>query len=883
MGIDEVLSTLGTSRDGLDPEEASRRLEKYGLNELVEHRVSPLRVLARQFTSLFIVVLLAAALIAVFLGEGLEGVAIIAVVGIMVFAGFVQEYRAEKTIEALKKLSKPVARVVRGGRLVEVPSPEIVPGDIVVLREGSFIPADLRLVETMDLEVDESPLTGESVLVQKDASRVLPVDTPLADRVNMAFMGTYVVGGKGVGVVVATGMNTVIGRIAEEISRTPEEKTRLEEELDDFARKITLLVILIVGAVFALSVLVYREGLIDSFLLALALAVAAVPEGLPVVATSVMGIGAYRMARKNALVKRLSAIEALGSIDVICTDKTGTLTRGEMTVKRIVFYGGEYYVEGTGYEPRGGFRTSGEENRDDLEMLAILSAIHTLGDNMLVEEEGRWVVKGSPTEGAVLVLAYKYLGREGVERVASEFPLVRTIPFDRRRKMKTTIHRYHGGFLQVTSGAPEIVLSRSARVRVRGSEKPITEGVREELVSAIESLAREGYRTLGIAYRTHNGEPGENVEEDLVFLAVLGIIDPPREGVSEAVEAARRAGIRVVIITGDHRLTALAVARSIGIDADEDRVIDGARLDQLSDDELQDIVDRVNVYARVSPEHKARIVCALKKRGYRVAMTGDGINDAPALKLADIGIAMGVRGTDVAKEAADLVLLDDDFSTIIEAVREGRIIYENLKKPIYYLLRGNLGEIMIVAAAEFLGLPPPLRPIHILWVNIATDSFPALALSLEPPEPGIMDRPPRPPEEKILDRRKFTRITFIAVVLAASILGLYTLALQPFGARGDNLLEAQTIAFTALAISEILIALTMRSEKISFWRLPPNKWLLATIPAIILLQLALIYTPLSIFFKTTPLKPGKWLLLMPFTTIPLIIDEARKRIRDKTI
>lgn len=872
MNIEEVINTLGVDPSrGLEIGDVEERIKKYGLNEITAKRKTPLTILARQFANFLIGMLLVATAISAALGEVADAIAIFVIIMIMGGFGFLQEYRAEKVLEALKRLATPRCRVLRGGVEVEIEASKLVPGDIVLLREGDRVPADLRLIEAENLEVDESPLTGESTPVEKDPDTVLDHDTPVSERKNMAFLGTYVVKGRGKGIVVATGMNTVLGGIAKAVAEIKEEKTPLEVELDYLGKRIGAIVLAIATLVFAISLAEGYAGIVESMMIAVALAVAAVPEGLPAIATAVLAIGAYRMAKKNALVKRLAAVEALGSVDIICADKTGTLTKGEMTVKVIHALGAECNVDGSGYVPRGRITCKGTE---DLSLLYEAVAAHTVPDAKLVKDKGHWTIKGSPTEGAALVLAYKALGERGVEEAIKKLELVRVYPFDRFRKRKSTVHRYGNRFLVLVTGAPEIVLELSVKAWSPGGEVELTGELRDRLKNDIEKLAAQGYRTLGVAYKLLNhydaDQSVESVEKDLVFYAVLGIIDSPREGVREAVETARRAGIRTIMVTGDHKLTAIAVARMIGLDVNEGSVLEGRDLDTLSDEELLKIVDKVAVYARVTPEHKARIVKLLKAKGYRVAMTGDGVNDAPALKEAHVGIAMGIRGTDAAREASQLVLMDDNYVTIVEAVREGRIIFENLKKPINYLLSCNMGEVATVFGSQLLMMPPPLEPVHLLWINVVTDALPAAALGVEPPEPGIMDRPPRRAGERFITRRKLMFYTIMGTVIAFVTLWIYLLYYRV------SLVLARTAAFTAIVLSEFGRGLASRSENTPFWKLPINKWLILALFTSLALQLVTLYTPLSVVFHTTPLGLDTWAVLVISPLLVLLVDEARK-------
>ncbi len=882
LSIEEVLRKLKTRKEGLDDEEARRRLREYGANELISKRKSPIMLFVKQFTNFLILILIVSAAVAWFLGEVVDAAAILLIVMIMGVAGFFQEFRAEKAVEALKRMATPYAKVVRNGRIKEIPAHEVVPGDIIVVGEGDRIPADARLISAEELLVDESPLTGESEPVRKNPDIILEPGTPVSDRVNMLFMGTHAVSGKALAVVVATGMRTELGKIAESLSKVEERRTLLEEELDRLGKRLGVIILGISAFVFVSSVYVTHMSPINALILAIALAVAAIPEGLPAVATSVLAIGAYRMSRKNVIVRELGAIETLGACDVIASDKTGTITKGEMTVKLAWCGGREYVIEGTGYEPVGKVIPSDEEGDADgrlLKELAEMLAKHIRGDVDIIREGNSWRVRGSPTEGAALVFAMKVLGIGTVNNIRRE--LVRTYPFDRFRKRKTTVHAINGAYLAISSGAPEMLLDISNSVVTEEGVKPLTPELRRSILDYIASIASKGYRTYGVAYRVMNEEPPDDVrlvEREMTFMAVLGIIDPPREGVREAIEEVRKAGIKVIMITGDHRLTAKAVAEMIGLDVSGERsVIDGKELDSMSDDELKEIVDDVVVFARVTPEHKRRIVNALRAKGHVVAMTGDGVNDAPALKEADIGIAMGIRGTDVAKEVAKLILKDDNFVTIVEAVKEGRVIYENLKKPINYLLPANIGEVATIFMAELAGLPPPLDAPQLLWINVTTDSLPALALSVEPAEPDIMQRPPRRRESSFITNRKIAYFTILGAAIGTVNLVLFSSVLSNIG-----LAEARTLVFTAIAFSEFGRALSSRSETKHFWYRPFNRWLAPALLASVGLQLFAVYTPgVRDLFTAVPLPP--WLLTAALlTAIPvLLIDEVRKTLKIK--
>jgi len=873
LTVEEVLQKVGSRLSGLTSSEVEERLCKFGRNELVAKKKSPLEMFIKQFANFLIGILLAATAISFFLGEVIDATAIMIIVLIMAIMGFVQEYRAERTLEALKKLAAPTCKVLRDGEEKVIEASEVVPGDILLLSEGDRIAADARVVESIDLETDEAPLTGESTPVAKLANITLPPDTIVGDRKNMVFMGTYVTRGKGKAVVVATGMNTEFGRITKMVVEAEEEKTPLEVELDEFGKRIGAIILGICAIVFFMTLFLEHTDVLDALMLAVALGVAAVPEGLPAIATAILAVGARRMAAKNALVRKLAAVEGLGACNVICSDKTGTITKAEMTVKVIKMLNTTYEVTGSGFEPKGEIKlVEGVGNEADVRFLLDLLAIHTSPDVKLVQESGQWKIRGSPTEGAALVLAYKGLGEEYVKSAIEKYRLVKTFPFDRFRKRKTTIHEYGGKYLAISSGAPEILLEISSSVRLSGSDTRMSVDIKKRITDYITELASSGYRTFGVAYRfiDYIPESSEDVERDLTFLTVLGIIDPPREGVKEAIESCKRAGIKVVMVTGDHKLTAIAVARMIGLDASEENVLEGRQLDVMSDEEFNKIVDRVNVYARVTPEHKARIVKALKSKGYRVAMTGDGVNDAPALKMADIGVAMGIKGTEVAKEASQLVLLDDNFVTIVEAVKEGRVIFENLKKPINYLLTCNLGEVASVFGAELIGLPPILRPIHLLWINVTTDALPAIALGFEPPEPGLLEKPPRSAKERFITNSKLIYYIVMGTLLGGMVIALFSAMLL----RG--LVFAQTVAFTTLVLSEFGRSIVSRSENLNIWKLPGNKWLIPALLVSLTLQLIVIYTPINIAFGAVPLPPETFLYMAIVPLVIIVADEVRK-------
>lgn len=875
---EEVAAVLGVDpARGLDPEEAGRRLERCGPNVLeAGRRRGFLRIFAEQFMNLFVLMLLAATVFSFYVGETVDAVLILAIVLFMAVLGAVQEARAERILEALKKLASPKARVLRGGRVVLVDSSEVVPGDIVLLMEGDRVPADARLVEAKDLYVDESMLTGESVPVRKDAGVVLPEDTIPPDRVNMVYAGTYVVRGAGKAIVTATGMNTYMGRIARMVSEAEETRTPFQEELDRLAKRIAVLVSLIAAASFAIGYLLHEAGVVDLLLTSIALAVAAVPEGLPAVTVIALSIAAWNMARRNALVRRLAAVEALGSASLVATDKTGTLTVNQMTVKRVLPPRGEpVLVTGEGYSFRGEAHHEGKrvtvETGEWYRLVALVSALN----NNAAIEDGR--VHGDPLEAALLVLAAK-LGLDPGE-ARRRYHRLREIAFSSQRKMMTVVvEDPDGRLLVLTKGAPEVVLARSSSAMLPSGEVvELDEELRREILGAVEEEAGKGFRVLALAYRPGRpedlGEPEERVESGLVFLALVSIIDPPRPEVPGAVREARAAGVKVVMVTGDHPATAKAIAEMIGLP--EGRVVTGWELDRMSDEELRRIAEEVVVYARVTPEHKARIVRVYRSLGHIVAVTGDGVNDAPALKAADIGVAMGQRGTEVAKEAADIILLDDNFATIVAAIREGRRAFDNVKRTVLYLLSANIAEVATVFYASIRGLGVIFNAAMLLWLNIVTDGFPAAGLAFEEPEPDAMRRPPRRRGEPILGKPQFKYLGLLAAVETLLTLGFYHL----YAPMGHDV--GRSAAFLALMSAELAQSMELRrlNAPLTLRLIPRNRqWLLGYLAGAAL-AVASTATGLAGLFRLQPLGALDAALVYLGSHAAVIgYEEARKRL-----
>lgn len=841
LPVERVFELLASSAHGLSEVEALRRLEVYGSNKLEEEkRVSPLRLFLSQFANPLTALLIFATLLALFVGELLDAVVIIALVFAGAVLGFYQEYRAERALEALKRMTAPRATVLRGGEVKVVSAEEIVPGDVLVLNAGDRVAADARIFESVNLRVDESMLTGESVPVEK-TTEPLAEDTPLADRVNMVFAGTAVVYGRGKAVVVATGRETELGKIAESIREVTAEKTPLEKQLDSLGKALLVLMIVVASVVSLVGMLAWRVTLLDIVLWAVSLAVAAVPEALPVVVTSSLAIGVYRMAKRNAIVRRLPAVETLGSTTYICSDKTGTITEGKMTAVKIWIYNEFFEVTGTGYKPEGSILRNGEKvNASSVKPLELLLLnAYNNNDAELVEEGGTWSVRGDTTEGALKVLAVKGGVGLRLERLSE-------VPFSSERKRMSTLHPYNGSKVMFVKGAPEVILPLSSKIMLPdGRLMDIDEHISNEISRTNDALAREGFRNIAFAVKFFGPEKQAITEEDernLIFLGIVSLMDPPRPEVRGALETCRRAGIKVSMITGDHKLTAVAVAKQLGMLEEGDIAVTGAELEKMSEEELEEKVERIRVYARVSPEHKLRIVRALKRRGHVVAMTGDGVNDAPALKAADVGIAMGITGTEVAKEAASMVLADDNFATIVEAVKLGREIFENIRKYILYLLSANIAELLTPLFSTLMGLPIPFTATQILWVNLVTDGAPAIALSLEPGDPDLLERKPRKPNSPLFTRAEIA--VFLVAVPLAFTAGLVLL----FKSLIDSnlpVVEARTTLFTAMILTELVIAYLYRSLRNPAYKLLPtrNKPLLATLLVSAVVQLAILGIP----------------------------------------
>lgn len=907
LDVDEALQNLATPRDtGLTEEEAARRLETFGANQLAEAPPTSFwEMLWEQFNNFVVILLIVAAVISAALGDWVEASAIMAIVVLNAMLGIIQERRAEQALAALRQLAAPEANVLRDGHRVMVPAREVVPGDIVYLEAGNYTPADVRLIEAVNLRIDEAALTGESVPVLKNADMRLEKDIPLGDRKNTSFMGTVVTYGRGRGVVGATGMQTQIGLIAEMLSAVEQEQTPLQKRLDQFGKSLGWAALAVCALVFGIG---WMRGTppLDMFIIAVSLAIAAVPEGLPAVVTISLALGMREMIKRNALIRRLSSVETLGSATVICSDKTGTLTQNEMTVTQVAADGDFINITGSGYKPHGSFLLDGEPVNLASQYPAILTALWvgalnndaSLEISGTTEGETTYRMVGDPTEGALIVAAAKAGALPTPLNQA--YPRIQEIPFDSERKRMVTIHTVrdpqpsdispfydtarHEWYVITEKGAPDIVLQQCTHYQDRNDEAvPLDDEQRRRILAANDRMTENALRVLGVAYRVvpevdkdHDGEIDDDIEESLIFVGLIGMIDPPRSEVPPALALARKAGIRTVMITGDYPNTAKAIASDIGLLQEGHSVLTGSNLNELSDEQLQESVRTTDVFARVSPAHKVRIVQALRSNNQVVAMTGDGVNDAPSIKQADIGVAMGITGTDVAKETADMVLTDDNYASIVSAVEQGRVIYSNIRKFVFYLLSCNLAEIAIIFLAILFGLPSPLTAIQLLWLNLITDGAPALALGMEKGDPDIMDQQPRPPSEPIINRVMkigigVQTIAITTVTLTAYIIGLRT--------HPENPELAETMAFVTLSFSELLRAFTARSEfypilKIGLFSNKTMNW--AVISSLLLL-LGVIYIPfLQPIFDTSTLDWSQWQFIVPLLFVPAIAAEITK-------
>jgi len=864
LPVKDVLKNLGTGEEGLSNNEAMQRLQKYGYNEIQEtYKISPLKIFLSQFSSPIVWILIAAVLISLSIGEKVDAIVIAIILILNAIIGFIQEYKAEEAIEALKKMASLKAIVIRDGKQVEIDARNLVPGDLIILQTGEKIPADARLIEIASLQTQEAALTGESMPVKKELA-VYKKDLTLGDRKNMIFSGTVITNGRGKAIVTDTAMNTQLGKIAHLIQTTETEMTPLQKQLKHLGKWLGILVLMISAAVFAVGIMkagVYdKKTVLDFLIVAVSLAVAAIPEGLPAVVTISLALGIKRMVKKNVLIRKLPSVETLGSTTVICTDKTGTLTHNEMTVKKIYVDDTAIDVSGSGYEPKGYF----SKHTKTLPLLLKIGALNN--DSKLEGNDHNWKVMGDPTEGSLVVSAAKL----GLEKALLENKNKRVdeIQFDSSRKRMTTIHDFHGRRFSYVKGAPDLLLKLCTHIEIDGKVRKIKKEDIAKTAKMTEYFADNALRVLGFAYKELNkGDKEKDYEKNLIFVGLQGMIDPPRKEAKESIKKCERAGIKVVMITGDFKGTAVAIAKELGIPG---RAVTGEELDKMSLDEH--VLD-IGVYARVNPEHKLKIVEALKKKGHIVAMTGDGVNDAPALKKADIGIAMGISGTDVAKEASEMILTDDNFTSIVSAVEEGRGIYDNIRKFVNYLLSSNIAEVLVIFLGILMGWPLPLIAIQILWINLITDGAPALALGVDPVAPDTMERKPRKVHSKIMSRGMSATVFMIGILIAIATLIAFRHGL------GVDEVTARTIAFTTLVFLEIVRVQMVRSRYHT--GLFSNGWLLLALIFSIGLQLAVVYSPLNSIFKTVPLALSQIGYIIGVVVVVFIIGTILTKIIDR--
>jgi len=918
LSAQEVMDQLKVRENGLSPEQVAGRLAQYGPNQLAElPRVSFLKLLWGQFNNFIVLLLIAATIVSALLGEWVDASAIAAIVMLNAILGIIQEQRAEEALAALKKLASPEAHVLRNGHHVTVSSQDLVPGDIVFLEAGNHVPGDLRLLEAVNLEIDESALTGESLPVHKNASMTLEKDIPVGDWRNTAFMGTTITYGRGRGVITATGMRTQLGLIAAMLQNVEEKETPLQKRLDQLGKVLGWGALAICALIFVVAVgentslsLIGRAGLlaylsasksemVNFFLVAVSLAIAAVPEGLPAAVTISLALGMREMIRRHVLIRRLASVETLGSATVICSDKTGTLTQNEMTVTRIWVEGQFVEVTGSGYSRRGEFLVGGRPASLQEEYPGVLTALWVGALNndadleLLEGDPDSYRIIGDPTEGCLLIAAAK-AGTVHVE-LKTAYPRLDEVPFDSERKRMVTVHdvshpnpddlspytdaQKRGWDVIAVKGAADVVLDLCTRYQtVDDLSRPMDEGARQRIMAANDEMTRDALRVLAVAYRDvpEAEKDVEALERDLIFVGLVGMMDPPRQEVKQAMDKATQAGIRTVMITGDYPNTARSVAQTIGLLQSGHQVLTGADLDRMSEDMLKSEIEQVDVFARVSPEHKLRIVDALQSNGEVVAMTGDGVNDAPAIKRANIGVAMGITGTDVAKETADMVLTDDNYASIVEAVEQGRIIYSNIRKFVYYLLSCNLAEIASIFIGTLVTKNSPLTAIQLLWLNLITDGAPALALGTEKGDPDIMSQPPRPPQEPIINRFMQLGILIQTIAITGVTLTAYFLGLKLHPTQPEF---AESMAFITLSASELFRAYTSRSERYPLFKIgifTNRNMNLAFLSSAILL-LAVVYIPfLNQVFNTVPLGWQQWEVMLPLLLLPSVVAEVVK-------
>ncbi len=885
LSIKELLKNLETTENGLTTNEAKIRLAKYGLNKLEEEeKISKIQILIHQFKSPLIYILLISGMVTIFLGEYIDASVIFFVVILNAIIGFTQEFKAEESVRALKKMVVPKARVLRDGKEKEINSEELVIGDVVIISSGSKVPADLRLIHTIELKIDESMLTGESVPAEKDTHTIKEENLTAGDQKNMAFMGTAVVTGRAKGIVVATGTNTVLGSIAKEVKEAGVTRSPLQDKIERFAKAIGLIVLAASMLLFMVGIFL-GETVKNMFLVAVAAAVATIPEGLPIVVTIALAVGVSRMAKQNAIIRKLPAAETLGSTTVIGSDKTGTLTKNEMTVKIIYNCLHTYEVEGSGYEPIGNILLDGtaidDKQKSSLHNLLTIGLL--CNESSLYEENGSYKIDGDPTEGALIVSAVK--GGLNIEAEKSKYELLDVLPFESERGYMATLYKHRGKKLIFVKGAPEKVIDMCI-FDAKGEKVN-----RKELFHIVSNFAKEGMRVLAFAYKEAHQDINEvrckdlekcDTTESLIFAGFQAMIDPPRPEVIDAIDGCKKAGIRVVMITGDHPQTAHAIAKKITIADNDSSVLTGKELESISDDELFEKVSYTNVFSRVSPNHKLRIVEALKKHGHIVAVTGDGVNDAPALKAAHIGIAMGKTGTDVAKEASDMILADDNFASIFNAVKEGRIVFDNIRKVTFFLIPTGIAAIISIMIAMILNVPIPYVAAQLLWINLVTNGLQDVALAFEPGEQNIINRPPRDPKEGIMSRLLIERTIVVGLLISIGVLVNFLFSIK----AGDSLEKSRTIAVTTMVFFQFFQAWNSRSEYESVFRIKvtSNPFLFVSMIAAFFAQLSVIYVPtLRWIFRTEPLNFSDWTIILFVSSTVILVVEVDKYLRRKKL
>jgi len=882
----ELLKKLNSDpKTGLSSSEANNRLEKYGPNKIESsNKRSLLDKLKDQILDPMVILLIAASIVSAFTGDKIEAIIIIAIVIINAIMSIYQEGQAEDSVAALQKMSSPEATVLRDGKRTKVKAEELVPGDIVILETGDIIPADMRLLDSRNLQIDESSLTGESVAVEKDAEAQYDKEVGIGDRSNSAFSSSIVTYGHGEGVITTTGHDTEIGHIATSLDSVEDKETPLQRQLKDLSKKLAILVIVVCALVFIVGYFRSNMSILENFMVAVSLAVAAIPEGLTAVVTIVLSIGMNRMVERKAIVKNLVSVETLGSTTAICSDKTGTLTQNEMTITKVFTDFKEFDVEGSGYTPKGDIKLDGEtiEDQDQIKLLMTVASLSN--DANLIEKNGNFEITGDPTEAAMLTLSEKWNIVQ--EDLNEAHPRIDEIPFDSERKMMTTFHELEGSYYAMTKGAPDIMINNSSKIMIDGKLEDFTDDLKQKVLEENTKLAKQALRVMAYAFKPYQSLENEeltteNIEREMVFVGLTGMIDPPRPEAKAAVEECHNSGIDVFMITGDYFETALAIAKELGIAEREDQAMQGSDLNNKSEEEIREIVKTKRIFARVSPQNKVQLVNALQANGNIVAMTGDGVNDAPAIKNADIGISMGITGTDVAKDTADMILVDDNFATIVNAVEEGRVIFSNIKKFVSFLLSCNIAEVAIVFLSILFGLPSPLTPIQLLWLNLVTDAFPALALGVEPAEADIMERDPRDPHDSILAGETGKGIIFQSIAITISVLAAYIIGLKYI--FPNNIEGAHTMVFATLITSELLRAFSVRSEKYTLKELGwfSNKNLVkANLLSFALLLLVMYVPPLRILFELQFISWQWWIIIL-LSFLPLLIGEIRKRTRRK--